>query len=200
MEYENSPKGNIGIKKCGGNILTLLCQYVIIQAKRKENTMKTGYMYWNTICNYFCNDEFNLSNEIIEDAKTINHIKYLWRCASKEYLKNQNIDDMTEMWANLNSLQQQTYQECYDEFRDYLMYATDRMGINRWLHLQLLINKAYDLVYDEYCKEYDWRNWIDEIQGGFTDKSFVHGYDLIYQKEWEEQILPLIKQAQRNED
>ena len=80
------------------------------------------------------------------------------------------------------------------------MYATDKMGINRWLYLQLLINKAYDLVYDRYCKEYDWRNWTDEIQGGFTDKSLVHGYDLIYQKEWIRTILPLIKQAQRNED
>lgn len=36
MEYEISPKGNIGIKKCGGNILTLLCQCVIIQAKERR--------------------------------------------------------------------------------------------------------------------------------------------------------------------
>lgn len=80
------------------------------------------------------------------------------------------------------------------------MYATDRMGINRWLYLQLLINKASDLVYDRYCKEYDWRNWTDEIQGGFADKGFVYGYDLIYRKEWIGTILPLIKQAQENED
>ena len=118
----------------------------------------------------------------------------------KKYLKNQDIDDMVEMWANLDSLRQETYQECYDEFRDYLMYATDRMGINRWLYLQLLINKTYDLAYDEYCKKHDWRNWTDKIQGGFTDKNLVHGYDLIYQKEWIGTILPLIKQAQRNED
>ena len=162
--------------------------------------MKTGYIYWNTICDYFYKDEFNLSNDVVKDAKTINHIKYLWKCASKEYLKNQDIDDMVAMWANLDSLRQETYQECYDDFRSYLMYATDRMGINRWLSLQLLINKAYDLVYDRYCKEYDWRNWTYEIQGGFTDKSLVHGYDLIYQKEWIGTILPLIKQAQRNED
>ena len=115
-------------------------------------------------------------------------------------VKNQDIDDMVEMWANLDSVRQETYQEYYDEFRDYLMYATDRMEINRWLYLQLLINKTYDLAYDEYRKEYDWRNWTDEIQGGFTNKSLVHGYDLIYQKEWIETILPLIKQAQRNED
>ena len=162
--------------------------------------MKTGYIYWNTICDYFYKDEFNLSNYVVKDAKTINHIKYLWKCASKKYLKNQDIDDMVEMWANLDSLRQETYQECYDEFRDYLMYATDRMEINRWLYLQLLINKTYDLAYDEYCKEHDWRNWTDKIQGGFTDNSLVYGYDLIYQKEWIGTILPLIKQAQRNED
>lgn len=199
MEYENSPKGNIGIKKCGGyiDIIVSMCYNT---SKRKENTMKTGYMYWNTIYDYFCKDEFELSNEVIKDAKIISHIKYLWKCASKKYLKNQDINDMVEMWTNLNSLRQETYQECYDKFRDYLMYATDRMGINRWLYLQLLINKAYDLVYDKYRKEYNGENWIDEIQGGFADKGFVYGYDLIYQKEWEEQILPLIKQAQRNED
>ena len=162
--------------------------------------MKTGYIYWNTICDYFYKDEFNLSNYVVKDAKTINHIKYLWKCASKKYLKNQDIDDMVEMWIDFDSLRQETYQGCYDAFRDYLMYATDRMGINRWLSLQLLINKAYDLVYDRYCKEYDWRNWTYEIQDGFTDKSLVYGYDLIYQKEWIGTILPLIKQAQRNED
>ena len=162
--------------------------------------MKTRYIYWNTICDYFYKDEFNLSDDVVKDAKTINRIKYLWQCASKKYLKNQDIDDMVEMWIDIDSLRQETYQECYNDFRSYLMYATDRMGINRWLSLQLLINKAYDLVYDRYRKEYDWRNWAYEIQGGFIDKSFVHGYDLIYQTEWEEKILPLIKQAQRNED
>ena len=27
--------------------------------------MKTGYMYWNTICDYFYKDEFNLTSEMI---------------------------------------------------------------------------------------------------------------------------------------
>lgn len=36
MEYEISPKGNIGIKKCGGDILTILCQCVIIQEKERR--------------------------------------------------------------------------------------------------------------------------------------------------------------------
>ena len=162
--------------------------------------MKTGYIYWNTICDYFYKDEFNLSDDVAKDAKTINHIKYLWKCASKEYLKNQDIDDMVEMRIDIDSLRQETYQGCYDEFRSYLMCVADRIGINRSLYLQLLINKAYDLAYDEYCKEHDWRNWTYEIHGGFTDKNLVHGYDLIYQKEWIGTILPLIKQAQRNED
>ena len=159
-----------------------------------------SYIYWNTICDYFYKDEFNLSNDFVMDAKTINHINYLCNCARQAYLKNQDIDDMVEMWANLDSLRQETYQECYDDFRSYLMYATDKMRINRWLYLQLLINKTYDLAYDEYCKEHDWRNWTYEIQGRFTDKGLVRGYDLIYQKEWIETILPLIKQVQRNED
>ena len=200
MESKISPKGNIGIKKCGGIYIDIIVSMCYNTSKRKENTMKTGYIYWNTICDYFYKDEFNLSNDVVNDAKTINHIKYLWRCASKEYLKNQDIDDMVEMQIDIDSLRQETYQGCYDEFRSYLMCLSDRIGINRWLYLQLLINKAYDLVYDRYCKEYDWRNWTDEIQGGFTDKSLVHGYDLIYQKEWIGTILPLIKQAQRNED
>ena len=200
MEYEISPNGNIGIKKCGGKYIDIIVPMCYNTSKRKENTMETEYMYWKTICDYFYKDEFELSNEVIKDAKTINHVQYLWKCASKKYLKNQDIDDMVEMWTNLNSLRQETYQECYDKFRPYLMYATDRMGINRWLYLQLLINKASDLVYDRYCKEYDCRNWTDEIQGGFADKGFVYKYNLIYQEEWEEQILPLIKQAQKNED
>lgn len=101
MEYEISPKGNIGIKKCGGNILTLLFQCVIIQAKKGEYNGNRIYVLENDLW-LFYKDEFNLSNGIIKDAKTINHIKYLWKCASKEYLKNQDIDDMVEMWTNLN--------------------------------------------------------------------------------------------------
>lgn len=57
MGYENSPKGNIGIKKCGGKYIDIIVPMCYNTNKRKENTMKTGYMYWDTICDYFCKDE-----------------------------------------------------------------------------------------------------------------------------------------------
>lgn len=87
-----------------GKYIDIIVPMCYNTSKRKENTMETGYMYWKTICDYFYKDEFNLSNRIIKDVKTIKHIQYLWKCASKEYLKNQDIDDIVEMWTNLNSL------------------------------------------------------------------------------------------------
>ena len=62
MESKISPKGNIGIKKCGGKYIDIIVSMCYNTSKRKENTMKTGYIYWNTFYEYLINN-FKLNGD-----------------------------------------------------------------------------------------------------------------------------------------
>ena len=52
---------------------------------------------------------------------------------------------------------------------DSLYYATDRMNINRWLCLQMNINRAKDLIYEAWTGQHYWHDWTKEIENGWSD-------------------------------
>ena len=83
---------------------------------------------------------------------------------------------------------------------DYLFYCTDRMSPNRWLSLQMRINKASDLIYKDYCDKYDASHWSSEVCDGWCeDYNCIYNLEKDCKKEWKEVILPLIKDNQVKE-
>ena len=136
--------------------------------KGEQNNMKIDFIYWNTFYEYLINN-FKLNGDLTHDAKVIKETQYLWREASKRYLKNVKPKDLKDMWCNIEDLNNITYKDSYNEFIDYLYYATDRMSINRWLYLQIYINRTNDLVHDLWEKEYNWYDWTKEIENGWSD-------------------------------
>lgn len=130
--------------------------------------MKTDFIYWNTFYEYLINN-FKLNGDLTHDAKVIKETQYLWREASKRYLKNVKPKDLKDMWCNIEDLNNITYKDSYNEFIDYLYYATDRMNINRWLHLQMNINRAKDLIYKAWIGQHCWSDWTKEIENGWSD-------------------------------
>ena len=165
--------------------------------------VEVNFDYWNTLYEYLNKDEFKLSGDIRHDAKIIERVKFLWQNASKEYLKNIDTDSLSQVWCDIDKIienlsAKNTYN---DVFVSYLFYATDRMSLNRWLFLQMCINRASDFIYNDYCKKYKAENWANEICNGYYEGSEEYFYNIEQdcEIEWKEQILPLIKQAQRNE-
>lgn len=167
--------------------------------------VKADFYFWNTLYEYLDKDEFKLNGDIVHDARIIERVKYLWQNASKKYLKNVEIKNLTTVWINIDeftSIQLNSYKGNYETFISYLFYATDRMNPNRWLSLQMLINRASDLVYKDYYTEYGYNSgWTEKIKGGWSKNySSVCNLELNCRKEWKETILPLIKKVQKNED
>ena len=130
--------------------------------------MKIDFIYWNTFYEYLINN-FKLNGDLTNDAKVIKETEYLWREASKRYLKNVKPKDLKDMWCNIEDLNNITYKDSYNEFIDYLYYATDSMNTNRWLYLQMNINRAKDLIYKAWTEQYNWSEWTDKIENGWSD-------------------------------
>lgn len=134
--------------------------------------MKTDFIYWNTFYEYLINN-FKLNGDLTHDAKVIKETQYLWREASKRYLKNVKPKDLKDIWYNIEDLNNITYKNSYNKFIDYLYYATDRMNINRWLCLQMTINYIVDLIYNEWIDQFNYKNWTQTIENGCTKKGIT---------------------------
>lgn len=165
--------------------------------------VEVNFDYWNTLYEYFDKDEFKLNGDIVHDARIIKRVQCLWQNASKKYLRNIDTDSLSQAWCDIDKIVEiLSAKNAYELFIFYLFYTTDRMYINRWLSLQIYINRAIDFIYNDYCNKYKAGNWADEICNGFYEGRGEYFYNIEQdcKEEWEEKILPLIKQAQRNED
>lgn len=163
---------------------------------------KVDFDYWNTLQKYFQKDEFQLNGDIIHDARIIKRVQYIWQHASKKYLKNIDTKSFAKIWMDMNEfIEMKSYQESYDIFMYYLFYCTDRMNPNRWLSLQMYINRVSDLIYEDYCKKYDVACWISEVCDGwcYGDNNYTYKLEKDCKTEWKEVILPLIKDNQVKE-
>lgn len=159
--------------------------------------VEVNFDYWDTLYQYFDKDEFKLNGDIIHDARIIERIKYLYQNASKKYLKI-NVESLVQIWTNIDEIVKiTTYKDAYEMFISYLFYATDRMNPNRWLFLQMCINRASNFIYDNYSKTYKNDNWFDEICDGFYEGREYYFYNIEKScaKEWKD----LIKQTQKKE-
>ena len=162
---------------------------------------KVDFDYWNTLQKYFKKDEFQLNGDIVHDARIIKRVQYIWQHASKKYLKSIDIKSFVQIWMDLDGfIKMKSYQESYDTFVDYLFYCTDRMTLNRWLSLQMRINKASDLIYKDYCDKYDAGHWGSDVCDGWCeDYNYTYNLEKDCKTEWKEVILPLIKDNQVKE-
>ena len=160
--------------------------------------MKIDFIYWNTFYEYLINN-FKLNGDLTHDAKVIKETQYLWREASKRYLKNVKPKDLKDMWCNIEDLNNITYKDSYNEFIDYLYYATDRMSINRWLYLQMCINYLSDLIYKEWIMQNNWKTWTDKIENGWSETQSCTQLQEDCANEFKTIIKPLIIENQKSE-
>lgn len=161
--------------------------------------MKTDYIYWNTFYEYLKQSCFELNGDLTRDAKVINETLLLWRNASKEFLKKCDSIDLSNLWCDFDkNMYGNSYKRFYIEFMDYLYYATDRMNINRWLYLQMCINRAKDLIYKAWTGQHCRRDWTKEIENGWSDtQSCTTKLQEDCANEFKTVIKPLIKSERK---
>ena len=162
--------------------------------------MKIDFIYWNTFYEYLKQSCFELNGDLTHDAKVINKTLLLWRNVSKEFLKKCDSIDLSNLWCDFDkNMYDNSYNSFYIEFMDYLFCATDRMNPNRWLYLQMCINRASDLVYKSWVNKYHLNDWVHKIKGGWGDYGCITKLEEDCTKEFEIIIKPLIIQNQELE-
>ena len=76
--------------------------------------------------------------------KQLKEIEKEWNKLTIKLFKNFDIKDITEMWTDLDSINEYDY---YKNFVSSLEYYSDRMNLNRWCRLQLLLGNAMNKAY-----------------------------------------------------
>lgn len=78
--------------------------------------------------------------------KQLKEIEAEWKELTLELFESIDKDDLTDMWTLLDDelCDSNNY---WDNFRGYLSYCSDRMNINRWCRLQLLLGNAISVAY-----------------------------------------------------
>ena len=162
--------------------------------------MKTDFIYWNTFYEYLINN-FKLNGDLTNDAKVIEETRCLWREVSKKYLKKVKAKNLVNMWYDIKIFSNYSaYDDLYNIFIDYLFSSSDRMNINHWLLLQMCINRSNDLVYDAWTEQYNWSEWTDKIENGWSEtKSCTTKLQEDCANEFKTIIKPLIIENQKSE-
>lgn len=162
--------------------------------------MKTDYIYWATFVKYL-KDNFKLTDDITNNAKVIKETQYLWREASKRHLRNVKAKDMAEVWCDFDKKYYGDYRTWYEDFVEYVEYASDRMTVNRWLYAQMAINTAVDSVYERWLKDNRDKSWYLEIENGWSDNiKYSTKLEEDCANEFKNTIKPLIIQNQEKEN
>ena len=74
-------------------------------------------------------------------------IKAEWDKLTLKLFQRFDISEITDMWTRLDS--EICDSDYFDNFVSYLYYASDRMNLNRWCRLQLLLGNALSKAYEE---------------------------------------------------
>ena len=77
----------------------------------------------------------------------LKEIKKEWDKLTLEFFKSFDIKDFTELFTRLNEdlCDKNNY---FNNFTSSLSYYSDRMNLNRWCRLQLLLENAIEEAYD----------------------------------------------------
>lgn len=78
--------------------------------------------------------------------KQLKKIEQEWNKLTIELFKDTDIKDITELWTLLNE-EMCDSENYFNNFVSYLCYSADRMNINRWCRLQLLLGNATNEAY-----------------------------------------------------
>ena len=162
--------------------------------------MKVDSTYWKVISDIVMHeaDNLKLSNGLIENCKIIAKTKRLWRIASREYLATFEPSQFSEITCKLNKYaDENSYFICFQIFNDLLSRKYMNMTLNRWLELQMYLNKADFLAYQLFSKEFKEKLWIKEIEGGYPeDMDYVSELDKQCTIDFKEKLIPQIEYIQ----
>ena len=96
--------------------------------------MLSNFEEWNKLVQKFKNKSFANKNVRYAFEKEFTEL-------SAKLLQDENAADVASMWCTLETVKEtKTVKDAYEEAYAYLEYTVDRMCINRWLYIRLLLN------------------------------------------------------------
>lgn len=78
--------------------------------------------------------------------KKLKKIEEEWNELTLKLFENFDIKDIRTMWTDLDGMNDYDY---FENFVSSLYYYSDRMNLNRWCRLQLLLGNAVNDLYKE---------------------------------------------------
>ena len=104
-----------------------------------------GYDSWEKFLNKYHEADFNNSKtreNFRKDFKKVS--KLMWKCWLENNSSDELADAISEAWCSGKDIEKRdTMKEIYEAAYWYCFYASDRMNINRWLRVRILLN--YDI-------------------------------------------------------
>ena len=113
-------------------------QGVIIMQKEYE-----GYEDWEELVNKYDDKDFGdatVRKQFREDFNKVSEL--MWNSIIKNMYRDELAKDLSEMWCQ-DIAPRETIGDTYAEACAYLYYASDRMNMNRWMRIRILLN--YDV-------------------------------------------------------
>ena len=108
------------------------------------NDLYKGYDSWEKMLKMYENADFRdkeIRRRFREDFETVSRL--MW----EHWIVRMHLDDLAEQlsetWFNLKGIDFDSVVEAYEEAYAYCWYASDRMNVNRWFYIRVLLN--YDV-------------------------------------------------------
>ena len=100
--------------------------------------MLSNFEEWNKLVERYKDKDFGLEN-----------VRYAFEkdfvILSAKLLKGEDTADIASMWCDLTDVKEvKSVKDAYETAYAYLEYAVDRMCLNRWLYIRLLLNTAIE--------------------------------------------------------
>lgn len=102
-----------------------------------------GFDDWNELCKKYEHTDFSNNLErasFREDFSKVSEL--MWNSIIKNMYRDELAKDLSDMWCQ-DIAPRETIKDTYQEAYSYLRYASDRMNMNRWMRIQILLN--YDI-------------------------------------------------------
>ena len=96
------------------------------------------WQYWYHLAHVYDKADFSNSEVRSNFRKEFEKLSVIW--FTKNFEKYEDFSkDLSEMWCGPID-KPEDIEDAYKQARGYLEYASDRMYINRWLYIRLLLN------------------------------------------------------------
>lgn len=103
------------------------------------------YEEWMEYVNKYENKNYSdatIRKQMLDDFLELS--KKYWENILSIYSIEELIEDISDIWFNVKSIENMSVEDAFEEAVGYIFYASDRMDLNRWFRIRCLLNKGIE--------------------------------------------------------